>query len=154
MVIIGPISGPYNTGSVAEEKKLEEEKRDVVPLVLWPPRYHYGGAVPSYPIYREPYPFLKQVVVLRVPMDGLVSYFCIMAGHDARTKALRIAVSVKGVEAASLTGKDKDEIEVKGEGIDTVKLATIIRKEIGHAEIVSVAAGRQERREQRRREKT
>jgi hypothetical protein len=71
-----------------------------------------------------------------------------MARHvDARTKALRIAVSLPGVEAASLKGQDKDQIEVKGEGIDTVKLATIIRKKIGHAEIVSVAPGRQERRE-------
>ncbi|KAE8075483.1 hypothetical protein FH972_014198 [Carpinus fangiana] len=77
-----------------------------------------------------------------------------MAGHDARTKAMRIAVSIKEVEATSLKGQDKDQIEVKGEGIDTVKLATIIRKKIGHAEIVSVAARRQERREQRRRERT
>ena len=72
-------------------------------------------------------------------MDGPVSFCCVMAGHDARTKALRIAVSVPGVEAASLKGQDKDQIEVKGEGIDTVKLATTIRKKVGHAEIVSVA---------------
>jgi hypothetical protein len=77
-------------------------------------------------------------------MDGQVSFCCTMAGHDARTKALRIAVSVKGVQAASLTGKDNDEIEVKGEGIDTVKLATIIRKKVGHAEIVSVKEDKKE----------
>jgi hypothetical protein len=87
---------------------------------------------------------LQQVVVLKVVMNGQKSYFCIMAGHDARTKALRIAVSVPGVEAASLKGQDKDQIEVKGDGIDTVKLATIIRKKVGHAEIVSVAEDKKE----------
>jgi hypothetical protein len=90
--------------------------------------------------------FLQKVVVLRVVMNygQQKSYFCIMAGRDARTKAMRIAVSVKGVDAASLTGKDKDQIEVKGEGIDAVKLATIIRKKVGHAEIVSVAEDKKE----------
>jgi hypothetical protein len=77
-------------------------------------------------------------------MDGQVSFFCVMAGQEARTKALRIAVSVPGVEAASLKGQDKDQIEVKGDGIDTVKLVTIIRKKVGHAEIVSVAEDKKE----------
>jgi hypothetical protein len=49
-----------------------------------------------------------------------------------------------GVEAASLKGQDKDQIEVKGEGIDTVKLTTLIRKKVGHADIVSVAEEKKE----------
>jgi hypothetical protein len=121
-------------------------------------------------------------VVLRVSMDGQKSFLCIMAGQEARTKAMKIAVSVPGnniyiyiyiyqhvvyiyivfikeieiiriiyysdpfagVEAASLKGQDKDQIEVKGEGIDTVKLATLIRKKVGHADIVSVAEEKKE----------
>jgi hypothetical protein len=75
---------------------------------------------------------------------GQKSYFCIMAGHDARTKTLRIAASVPGVEAVSLKGQDKDQIEVKGDGIETVKLATTIWKKAGHAEIVSVAEDKKE----------
>ncbi|KAE8075480.1 hypothetical protein FH972_014195 [Carpinus fangiana] len=68
-----------------------------------------------------------------------------MAGQEARTKAMRIAVSVPGVEAASLKGQDKDQIEVKGDdSIDTVKLVTIIRKKFGHAELVSVAEDKKE----------
>ncbi|XP_062153512.1 disease resistance protein Pik-1-like [Alnus glutinosa] len=87
---------------------------------------------------------MKQIVVLRVSMDGQRSFFCIMAGQEARTKALKIAVSVKGVEAACLKGKDKEQIEVKGEGIDTVKLTTLIRKKVGHADIVSVKEDKKE----------
>jgi hypothetical protein len=48
------------------------------------------------------------------------------------------------VEAASLKGDNKDQIEVKGEGIDTVKLTTLIRKKVGHADIVSVAEEKKE----------
>jgi hypothetical protein len=77
-------------------------------------------------------------------MDGQVSLFCVMAGQEARTKAMRIVVSVPGVEVASLKGQDKDQIEVKGDGIDTVKLVMIIRKKVGHAEIVSVAEDKKE----------
>lgn len=77
-------------------------------------------------------------------MDGQKSFFCVMAGHEARTKAMKIAVSVQGVQAASLKGPDKDQIEVKGENIDTVKLTTLIRKKVGHADIVSVEEDKKE----------
>jgi hypothetical protein len=55
-----------------------------------------------------------------------------------------IYVPFAGVEAASLKGNDKDQIEVKGEGIDTVKLTTLIRKKVGHADIVSVKEDKKE----------
>jgi len=35
-------------------------------------------------------------VVLKVSMDGQKSFFCIMAGQEPRTKAMKIAVSVPG----------------------------------------------------------
>jgi carbamoylphosphate synthase small subunit len=54
------------------------------------------------------------------------------------------------VEAASLKGNEKDQIEVKGEGIDTVKLTTLIRKKVGHADIVSVE---EEKKEEKQAEK-
>ncbi|KAK7845013.1 heavy metal-associated isoprenylated plant protein 16 [Quercus suber] len=84
--------------------------------------------------------FLQQNVVLQVTMDGLSQwwFFRIMKGDHARKKAMRIAVGLSGVESATIKGQDKDQIEVKGEGIDTVKLATTLRKKVGHANIVSV----------------
>ena len=49
-----------------------------------------------------------------------------------------------GVESACLKGQDKDQIEVKGEGIDTAKLAMLLRKKVGYASIVSVAEDKEE----------
>ncbi|XP_024966108.1 heavy metal-associated isoprenylated plant protein 12-like [Cynara cardunculus var. scolymus] len=43
-----------------------------------------------------------------------------------------------GVESAALIGSDKNQIKVTGEGIDSVKLATLLRKGVGCTELVSV----------------
>jgi carbamoylphosphate synthase small subunit len=48
------------------------------------------------------------------------------------------------VETASLKGEHKDQIEVKGEGIDTFKLTKLIREKVGHADIVSVTEEKKE----------
>ncbi|KAF3947848.1 hypothetical protein ACB098_11G035300 [Castanea mollissima] len=90
---------------------------------------------------------MKQTVVLQVTMDGQRCCFQIMKGDHARKKAMRIAVGLSGVESATIKGKDKDQIEVKGEGIDTVKLATLLRKKVGHASIVSVAEEKKKEKE-------
>ena len=56
-------------------------------------------------------------------------------------------VTLAGVESAAIKGKDKDQIEVKGMEIDTVKLATLLRKKVGHASIVSVKEDKKEEKE-------
>ena len=43
---------------------------------------------------------------------------------------------ITGVESASFVGSD--QIEVTGEGIDSVKLANLLRKGVGYTELVSV----------------
>ncbi|KAK4594541.1 hypothetical protein RGQ29_018282 [Quercus rubra] len=90
---------------------------------------------------------MKQTVVLQVTMDGQRCCFRIMKGDHARKKAMRIAVGLSGVESAAIKGKDKDQIEVKGMEIDTVKLATLLRKKVGHASIVSVKEDKKEEKE-------
>ncbi|KAL4598375.1 hypothetical protein ACB092_11G055500 [Castanea dentata] len=90
---------------------------------------------------------MKQTVVLQVTMDGQRCCFQIMKGDHARKKAMRIAVGLSGVESATIKGQDKDQIEVKGEGIDTVKLATSLRKKVGHASIVSVVEEKKKEKE-------
>ncbi|XP_030962514.1 heavy metal-associated isoprenylated plant protein 46-like [Quercus lobata] len=87
---------------------------------------------------------MTQKVVLKVTMDGQRCCFRIMKGDHARKKAMRIAVGLSGVESAAIKGQDKDQIEVKGKGIDTVKLATLLRKKVGNASIVSVAEEKKE----------
>ncbi|XP_041028243.1 heavy metal-associated isoprenylated plant protein 16-like [Juglans microcarpa x Juglans regia] len=83
---------------------------------------------------------MKQTVLIRVSMDGhMKCLFCYrLDGQKVRTKALKIAVSVKGVESASLKGDEKDQIEVKGNMIDTVELTSLLRKKVGPAYIITV----------------
>ncbi|XP_021631648.1 disease resistance protein Pik-1 [Manihot esculenta] len=72
---------------------------------------------------------MKQKVVIRVPLNG----------EKSRSKAMKIAVSVSGVESAALGGQDKSQIEVVGD-VDPVKLTTQLRKCVGQAELLSVSA--------------
>ncbi|KAL4555300.1 hypothetical protein LXL04_037916 [Taraxacum kok-saghyz] len=70
----------------------------------------------------------KQKIVVKVTM----------CSEKKTRKALKIAVGISGVESASFVGSDKDQIAVTGEGIDSVELATLLRKGVGYTELVSV----------------
>ncbi|KAB2003882.1 hypothetical protein ERO13_D11G154000v2 [Gossypium hirsutum] len=73
---------------------------------------------------------MKQKMVVKVTMKG----------EKSRSKALKIVVGLSGVESASLKGDDKSQIEVTGDGVDAVKLTSLLRKGVGYAELVSVSA--------------
>ncbi|KAJ0873835.1 hypothetical protein HanPSC8_Chr11g0457041 [Helianthus annuus] len=55
-------------------------------------------------------------------------------------KALKIAVSVAGVESASFVGSDKHQIALTGERIDPIQLTKLLKKGVGHTELVSVGS--------------
>ncbi|KAI6673434.1 hypothetical protein NL676_001340 [Syzygium grande] len=46
--------------------------------------------------------------------------------------------STPGVQSVALVGNDKDRTKVVGERVDAVKLTTLLRKNVGFAEIVTV----------------
>jgi hypothetical protein len=71
---------------------------------------------------------MKQKVVIKVTING----------QKSRSKALKIVVGVHGVESVALAGQDKDQIEVIGDGVDSVALTTLLRKNVGYSELVSV----------------
>ncbi|KAK8568975.1 hypothetical protein V6N13_106850 [Hibiscus sabdariffa] len=77
---------------------------------------------------------MKKKMVVKVTMNS----------EKSRTKALKIAVGLSGVESASLKGDDKSQLEVTGDGVDAVKLTSLLRKSMGHAELVSVADDKKE----------
>ena len=83
---------------------------------------------------------MKQQLVLKVSMNG----------DKSRSKALKVAVGLSGVESASLKGDDKSQIEVTGDGVDAVKLASQLRKSVGFAELVSVSAAGGEKKEEKK----
>ncbi|XP_017246636.1 heavy metal-associated isoprenylated plant protein 46 [Daucus carota subsp. sativus] len=70
-----------------------------------------------------------QKVVIRVSM---------VDQNKSRTKAMKIAATAFGVQSVALSGDAKDQIEVTGEGIDTVELAKLLRKKIGSGDLISV----------------
>ncbi|XP_065876105.1 uncharacterized protein [Euphorbia lathyris] len=65
---------------------------------------------------------MKKKMVIKVGMNG--------DWDKTRSKALQIAVSISGVESASMGEKDKEQIEVIGEGVDPVKLTHSLRKKL------------------------
>ncbi|GMN27520.1 hypothetical protein TIFTF001_001693 [Ficus carica] len=71
----------------------------------------------------------KQKVVIKVNS---------LTDQKSRTKAIKTAVGVDGVTQAALQ-QDKSQIEVTGEGLDVVLLATLLRKCLKYAEVVSVS---------------
>ncbi|KAL8512428.1 hypothetical protein ACS0TY_018777 [Phlomoides rotata] len=71
---------------------------------------------------------MKKKIVLKVSMN------C----DKSRSKALKIAVCISGVESAALSGEDKDQVVVVGEDIDAVALTRQLRKNLGFTELVSL----------------
>ncbi|KAJ8567926.1 hypothetical protein K7X08_020648 [Anisodus acutangulus] len=72
---------------------------------------------------------MKQKVVIRLSLSGNDSKY--------RTKAFKIAVSQPGVESAAIQGEEKNQLEVVGE-IDAASLTSLLRKNLGQADLVSV----------------
>ncbi|XWS51685.1 hypothetical protein CRYUN_Cryun11dG0004500 [Craigia yunnanensis] len=71
---------------------------------------------------------MKQKIVIKVQMH------C----DKCRTKAMKIAAVANGVSSVEIAGKDKDEVVVTGEGIDSASLTCLLRKKLGYAAIISV----------------
>ncbi|CAO2820864.1 unnamed protein product [Amaranthus hypochondriacus] len=55
-----------------------------------------------------------------------------------RKKALKIAASADGVISVAIQGKDKDEIMIIGDSVDSAGLCTALRKKLGYANLISV----------------
>ncbi|KAJ7964657.1 Heavy metal-associated isoprenylated plant protein [Quillaja saponaria] len=71
-----------------------------------------------------------------------------MNDKKSKSKAMKIVVCVSGVEAAALQGQD--QIVVTGEGVDAVHLTSKLRKNFGHAELVSVGPVEQKKEEKKK----
>ncbi|KAB2068159.1 hypothetical protein ES319_A08G012200v1 [Gossypium barbadense] len=72
---------------------------------------------------------MKQKVVLKVAMK------C----QRCRTQSLKVAAEQQGVSFVGLEGNEKEKVVVIGDGIDVVKLTTILRKKVGTTEVISLA---------------
>ncbi|KAK6917439.1 hypothetical protein RJ641_018190 [Dillenia turbinata] len=79
---------------------------------------------------------MQQKVVINISLNGKKS---------SKSKAMKIAVALPGVESVGWQGKDKDQMAVTGDGIDTIALVSKLRKKVGFAEIVSVAEDKKDK---------
>jgi len=77
---------------------------------------------------------VKQKIVLKLPLDG----------ERNRRKAFKAAVGMAGVTSATMEG---DKIIILGDGIDPIALTTMLRRSLGHAELVSVSSGDDKRKD-------
>ncbi|KAL3848679.1 hypothetical protein ACJIZ3_010561 [Penstemon smallii] len=77
---------------------------------------------------------MKQKVIIQLPMND----------QKSRSHALKIAAGVIGVEAVAVIGAEKDQLQVIGEGIDSVTLTRLLRKKLARADLVSVGEAKKE----------
>ncbi|XP_047340554.1 disease resistance protein Pik-1-like [Impatiens glandulifera] len=71
---------------------------------------------------------MKQKMLIKVNMNT----------DKSRSKALKTVVGLYGVESAALQGNEKDQLEIVGEGVDSVVLTRLLRKYVGYADLISV----------------
>ncbi|KAG6507635.1 hypothetical protein ZIOFF_032986 [Zingiber officinale] len=79
----------------------------------------------------------KQKLVLKVSMGDA----------KKRSRALKIAVGLSGVVSAAL---DNDRLTVVGDGVDSVELASVLRRKMGGAELVSVGSAEENKKEEKK----
>ncbi|KAK1617762.1 hypothetical protein QYE76_023279 [Lolium multiflorum] len=66
---------------------------------------------------------MKQKIVIKVEMT------C----DKCRSKAMALVAATVGVDSVALAGDSKDQVVVVGDGVDSVKLTSRLRKKVGHA---------------------
>ncbi|ERN19122.1 hypothetical protein AMTR_s00061p00147320 [Amborella trichopoda] len=58
--------------------------------------------------------------------------------EKCRIQAFKDVSKARGVIQLGLEGEDKSQVMVIGDGVDAAKLTMILRKKVGHTELVSV----------------
>ncbi|KAM0830907.1 hypothetical protein ACQ4PT_065908 [Festuca glaucescens] len=79
---------------------------------------------------------MKQKIVIKVEMT------C----DKCRSKAMALVSATVGVDSVALAGDGKEQVVVvgDGDGVDSVKLTSALRKKVGHAQLVQVGEVKKE----------
>ncbi|KAL0320484.1 UNVERIFIED_CONTAM: hypothetical protein Sradi_5309900 [Sesamum radiatum] len=80
---------------------------------------------------------LIYVLKLMMPYDIIWKKSSISTAKITK-KAMKIAVISPGVASVALTGEEKNQLVITGEGVDAVNLTRKIRQNVGFAEVLSV----------------
>ncbi|XP_031280482.1 heavy metal-associated isoprenylated plant protein 47-like [Pistacia vera] len=76
-----------------------------------------------------------------------------MKDAKCRSKAMQTAVDADGVTKVEIQ-KDKDEMVVIGEEVETIRLTKSLRKKFQYADIVSVQEEKEKKEEEKKKEET
>ncbi|KAL2496650.1 heavy metal-associated isoprenylated plant protein 41-like [Forsythia ovata] len=87
--------------------------------------------------------FLIHVLKLMVPYE-LREKFVNKSTSKRRIKAMEIAATSPGVISVAIDGEDKNQLVVTGEGFDAVNLATVLKKNVGLAQVISFGPDKKE----------
>ncbi|KAK1617779.1 hypothetical protein QYE76_023296 [Lolium multiflorum] len=83
---------------------------------------------------------MKQKIVIKVEMT------C----DKCRSKAMALVAATVGVDSVALAGDSKDQVVVVGDGVDSVKLTSRLRKKVGHALLIQVGEVKKEEEEKKK----
>lgn len=73
-----------------------------------------------------------------------------MTSDKCRSKAMALMAATVGVVSVALAGDGRDQVVVVGDGIDSVKLTSALRKKVGHAQLVQVGEAKKEEEEKKK----
>ncbi|XP_065876515.1 uncharacterized protein [Euphorbia lathyris] len=78
----------------------------------------------------KPKVVIKRTIVLKVALFD----------RESRSKALKFAVEIVGVQSARFLGTDKGLMEIVAKGIEAGQVSYLLGKKIGLAQIISVSS--------------
>ena len=78
---------------------------------------------------------MKQKIVIKVQRT------C----DKCRSKAMSLVAATVGVDSVALVGDGRAQVVVVGDGVDSVKLTSALRKKVGHAQLVEVGEVKEEK---------
>ncbi|KAF8409797.1 hypothetical protein HHK36_005876 [Tetracentron sinense] len=71
---------------------------------------------------------VQQKIVVQVQMN------C----DKCQSKVLKIAAVAYGVTSVAIQGKERDQVVIIGDGVDSAVLTSLLRKKVGYARLISV----------------
>ncbi|TVU29518.1 hypothetical protein EJB05_21088 [Eragrostis curvula] len=83
---------------------------------------------------------MKQKIVIQVEMT------C----DKCRSKAMSLVAATGGVDSVALAGDAKDQVVVVGDGVDSVKLTSALRKKVGPSQLLQVADAGKKKEEEKK----
>ncbi|TVU29514.1 hypothetical protein EJB05_21084, partial [Eragrostis curvula] len=161
--------GPAQLVQVADagKKKEEEEKPVAADAVTVYPSYYNYYPQPATVVYEYPptgyaygygYGYQSRPdntcsimhAEIKAPELQRIVIQVEMSDNKCRSKAMALVAATGGVDSVALAGDAKDQVVVVGDGVDSVKLTSALRKKVGPAQLLQVADAGKKKEEEKK----